>query len=247
MANSVAQGMGSPRYAKPLIRASTESIPGTDKVMLTSSGGSSIILPFPTNIGSTTTTSWEQADAGMSASVLNQKSLSDSMKEAYSQFEASFGHKAKSMIAQGILGDGAAKAMANRTGEIVNPAKENYFLGSDFRSFNLTFNLIPVNAGDTATYKEAILALQKGSLPSVPQGQTGRMMKYPDSWNIIFMPGEYLPKYKEAVLTNLTVDYSAAGKTYLHVGGGPVQMNLQLSFTELTVLIKEEVGNEAYG
>jgi len=247
MANSVATGMGSPRYAKPIIRASTESNPKTDICMLTSTGGDKIILPLPTNIGSSTVTSWEQADAGMAAAVLDQKNLADSAKETFSQFQASLGFKAKSMAANLILGDGADKALAKRSGQIVNPAKENYFLGSDFRSFSLVFNLIPINAGDTKTYKEAILALQRGSLPSVPQGQTGRMMKYPDSWNIIFQPGEFLPKYKEAALVTMAMDYSAAGKTYLHKGGGPVQINLTLNFTELTVLIKEEVGNEAYG
>ena len=251
MANSIASKMANPRYRRQIYRAATESQPNIDYCTLTAKGGKggggTIIFPLPVNIGSNTNASWEQADAGLMAHMSQGKPATDTAKDMIAAGLAETDRRAIEMLANGILGAGGDRAYQKRVGSLINPAKENYFRGSDCRSIQLTFNLIPLNRDDTNTYKDAIHTLQKNSVPSVPSGQTGRIMHYPASWEIKFNPDTFLPSFKEAVLTNMTVDYSAMGKTYLHEGGGPVQINLTLNFTELTILTLEDLEDGIYG
>lgn len=252
MANSVAQGMGGNRYATSLKRAPSESQPKTQHTILTCIGGKGagtmLVLPLPVNIGSNTNASWEQADAGLMAHMSAGKPAAETIKDMVAAGLAETDRRAIEMLASGILGAGGDSAIQKRAGSLINPAKENYFRGSDCRSIQLTFNLIPLNKGDSEEYNNIIKDLQQFSVPSVKGGQTGRIMKYPSSWYIMFRPHTYLPQYKEAVLTNMTVDYSATGKTYLHEGGAPTQINLTLNFTELTILTYEDVSTGAsYG
>lgn len=251
MANSIATKMAQIRYRTQLHRAATESQPNIDYTTLTAKGGKAgggkIIFPLPVNIGSNTNASWEQADAGLMAHMSQGKPAPETAKDMIAAGLAETDRRAIEMLANGILGAGGDRAYQKRVGSLINPAKENYFRGSNCRTIQLTFNLIPLNQDDTETYKEAIFTLQKNSVPSVPGGQTGRIMRYPASWNIEFNPDTYLPNFKEAVLTNMTVDYSATGKTYLHEGGGPVQINITLNFTELTILTLENLEGGIYG
>lgn len=251
MAQTVAQRMGTPRFAKPILRASSESNPNTDYCTLTaiggSAGGGKIILPLPVNIASNTNATWEQADAGLMAHMAQGKPATNTAKDMIAAGLAETDRRAIEMIASGILGSGGSQAYQKRVGSLINPAKENYFRGSECRSIQLTFNLIPLNKEDTNIYHDAIVTMQENSVPSVPGNQTGRIMKYPASWHIQFKPSKYLPHYKEAVLTNMSMDYSATGKTYLHDGGGPVQINLTLNFTELTILTYEDILGGIYG
>lgn len=251
MTNSVAQKMGSPRFNNSITRAKSEELKWASYCQLVSTGGnnggSCLILPMPVSVSSNTGVSWEQSDAGLKAMLSEGKSSTDTAKDMISAGLAETDRRAVEMIASGILGQGGDKAYQKRAGSLINPAQENYFRGSDCRNIQLVFNLIPLSSEDTEVYRMIIHLLQKNSVPSVPNGQAGRIMHYPSSWQIDFKPDRFLPVYKEAVLTNVTTDYSATGKTYLHDDGGPVQINLSLNFTELTILTREDVEGGIYG
>jgi hypothetical protein len=252
MTNSVAEKMDTPRYSQSILRSNTESIPDTNITMITGKNHGStiakVILPFPNNITTSTGASWEQADAGLMAFMNEGKGNYETIKDQIASGVGQIDRKTIEMISNGVFGSNGAKGYQKRVGSLLNPARENYFRGSECRSIQLSFILIPLSKEDSQIYRRIIKTLQENCVPSVPDGHTGTIMHYPASWEIAFRPIDFLPIFKEAVLTNINIDYAATGKPYLHSDGAPVQWSLSLSFTELTILTKEDLtSGRSYG
>ena len=74
---------------------------------------------------------------------------------------------------------------------------------------------------------------------------------YPSEFNIKYYKGsdenKYIEKQMTAVLTRVNVDYTPNGQFNTFANGMPTQINLTLSFRELSVPTKETSPYDAHG
>ena len=148
------------------------------------------------------------------------------------------------MAKLGVAGD--LQGVAARLGKAILPPKELRFQGISFRNFNFDWKLVPIDKKQSQEIEKAIYKLQYNSLPSASQGVVG----YPYLWDISFGPGNphHLMYIKTCACTNITVDYSGAGRSVFHDRTlWPIVVNLSLSFTEQTLHSREDVEKGIYG
>ena len=133
-------------------------------------------------------------------------------------------------------------AMSAMTGLAPNPMKEQVFKGVDFRTFTMDYQFAPRNAAEASNVLKIIQAFKYHMHP-----------EYKDSGNFLFLyPSEFdisyfhagqenmnIHRHTSCVLTDMDVNYTPNGNFSTFEGGMPTQINLSLSFKELTILTKE--------
>lgn len=212
-----------------------------------------IVMPFPTNISSGQSVLWDQQDAGLVGNLKGSgtsiASIKQSLTEFYRDFEASIGLEvSKNALglgasALGMNGDAIKGQLSKQAGKIINPNKEMYFSGVDFRTFSFEFRLVPKSRSEAAAITMMIRQFHHGSLPDYDSSGGNRLLLYPGRWKIDWLEfSDHLPNIKSCYLTNIAVDYSAVGNSAIHKDGAPMQTNLTLSFTEAEIATKQDYG-----
>ena len=168
------------------------------------------------------------------------------------------GTQAVNKIISSITGDSLSNddIFGSISGVILNPNAELLFGGIDFRTFSLTFRLVPRNRTDSTNIKEIIKTFKKAVLPksSVEQvygfsndGISGGFIKVPDLCRVSFMRGGKLntdvPQYKMCAITNVDINYTPDGTYATYTDGSMVAINLSVSFQETKLVFSDEVEN----
>lgn len=126
-------------------------------------------------------------------------------------------------------------------GNILNPNLTVAFEGVDLRSYTFQWKFIPTNEFESRKLAEIISRFKFNALPA--KQSNGLFLKYPNICYIDFWGTEegLLFKLKKSSLTNITVNYGAAGfPTFFAKTGAPTEVDISLSFQELEAQTQED-------
>lgn len=145
------------------------------------------------------------------------------------------------------LGGGAAdvaQAMIQAGGYATNPQLEILYKGTKFRTFDFKFDMMPRSKKEADEVLEIVKKFKYHASPEYRQAQ-GRFMVPPSFFDIRINFGGHentrIPmKLSTCVLTGIDIDMSSGTDQMVSFSdGGPIQISMQLRFTELEIMHKE--------
>jgi hypothetical protein len=148
-------------------------------------------------------------------------------------------------IGQGtkLVGPGFTDLVLKSSGISVNPQVELLYKGTANRSFVFEFRFQPRSKQEAQTIKEIIQTFKIFSSPSIQPGSRGRYFMVPGQFDITFKFGnatnEYISKISTCVLNSVDINYSGAGQWATFEDGAPVEIQMQLVFTEGEIITRE--------
>ena len=163
-------------------------------------------------------------------------------------------YKKQALSLVGKIDDGAAKAMAMKKGDVLNPYIISTYKGpTDMRDHTFTFKMMPKNKTDSDNITKIVSAFKNAMLPTHTGGVSENtplgMFGYPDEFEIeYYINGTRLPddnsnplfRIGRSVLTACELDYTTQDTTLFFEGTqNPVTVEMKLAFTEINVLYRE--------
>ena len=132
-------------------------------------------------------------------------------------------------------------------GQIVSDRMELAFKGLEKRAFSYTFKMMPKSKEEADEVRNIVNKFKFHMLPEmVDQNTRGRLMKYPDTFNIEYMwqgkQNSYINKVSECYLESMDVSYG--GDRYRtfegnEEGAPPVETSITLNFKEIELITRE--------
>ena len=159
--------------------------------------------------------------------------------EAAGLVGAKFGGIGGAAVGTAAVGAAQGALAGNRIA--VNPHLAVLFEGVGFRNHSFNYKFSPRNSGESSAIKDIIFEFKNAMHPS-KEGLA--FFNYPDEFDISFPNNEkFLFKIGTSVLTDFQINYNPDGGSFFHVNGAPVSVSMSMSFTELDVLTKSEIGD----
>lgn len=146
----------------------------------------------------------------------------------------------------GAFGDRITDVSLFANGYAINPQLEVLYKGSKNREFVYQFKFVPRSQTEALELETIIRTLRYHAAPEYAISQNrSRYFVPPSEFEIEFFIGSqrnvHLPRISQAVLSNVDVNYSAGGPYSTYYDGTPIEISVQLSFTETIVLTKEDI------
>lgn len=136
----------------------------------------------------------------------------------------------------------SAGAMSTMSGLAANPMKEQIFKGIDFRTFSVDYSFSPRNAAESRSVLNIIAAFKYHMHPEYKDANNFLFL-YPSEFDIVYYhngaENMNIHRHTSCVLTEMQVNYTPNGNFTTFAGGMPTQINITMSFKELTILTKE--------
>ena len=133
-------------------------------------------------------------------------------------------------------------ALSALSGLAPNPMKEQIFKGMDFRSFTMEYQFAPRSQQESNNVNNIIRTFKYHMHPEFKDA-TNFLFLYPSEFDIEYHHnGEEnlnIHRHTSCVLTEMNINYTPLGNFSTFEGGRPTQINVSMSFKELTVLTKE--------
>lgn len=152
----------------------------------------------------------------------------------------------------GSLSPGIGAGIDVAAGNTVNPYQALTFDGVALKQHTLNFEFAPETAEQSENLAKAIRQLQYNSLPSYA-GVLGSgvgflsrgLLRYPSIMRVAFfgLDDRFYYKFKPAMLSNVSVDYTPHGNAILRgvSGGRPAFVNITLTFVEQAIWTQDDV------
>jgi hypothetical protein len=231
----------------------------------------SIILYMPEDIQTQFGAGWNAAGFGAAAAGMLGAAGAFNTQKDYGALLKAFGSsiggglKAASFngLLQGINAVAGAdislnKALGTVTGTILNPNVELAYEAPKLRTFSLKFKLVPRTSTEATDIKRICNTFKKSMLPKFggqaifgAQKEAANLITIPDLCQVYFMKGNsfhpYLPKYKLCGITDVSINYTAAGAYATLPDGSPVATELTITFLESKLIFAGEVDEEGGG
>lgn len=151
----------------------------------------------------------------------------------------------------GAVGNGFTDLALKSAGVSVNPQVELLYKGTANRTFVFEFRFQPRSAQESETIRQIIQTFKKFSSPSIQPGQRGRYFIVPGQFDITFKfqntTNKYLSQISTCVLSDVDINYSGAGQWASFNDGAPVEIALQLRFTEGEIITRELMNDDNNG
>ena len=149
--------------------------------------------------------------------------------------------------AAGMLGANItpSQLLARTQGEILNPNMELLFNGPTLRSFRFSFKMTPRSQTEANEIKNIIRCFKQNMAPKVGSGNAAineagggnTFLRTPNVFELRYRQGagehNFLNKFKQCFLENISVNYTADGTYATYPDGTPVSMVMDLSFKEI--------------
>lgn len=133
-------------------------------------------------------------------------------------------------------------ALSAMTGLAPNPMKEQVFKNVDFRTFTMEYQFAPRDSTEAKNVLNIIQAFKYHMHPELKDANNFLYI-YPSEFDIVYYHGGEenmnIHRHTSCVLTELNINYSPNGVFNTFSDGMPTQINISMSFKELTVLTKE--------
>jgi hypothetical protein len=230
-----------------------------------------IILYMPEDIQSQFGAGWNGAGFGAGAagmlgiagSINTQKDFGALVQAGASSFPGALKAATFNAFTQAINAIAGAnislnQALGTTTGTIINPNVELAYEAPKLRTFSLKFKLVPRTSGEARMIRAICNRFKKAMLPGFGgqalfgATEAANLITVPDLCQVSFMNGgnihRYLPQYKLCGITDVNINYTAAG-AYATVGteGAPMATELTISFLESKLVFSEEVKEDGTG
>lgn len=144
----------------------------------------------------------------------------------------------------------AATGVQYAAGMTANPFIIMMFKGVDLRRFSLTFILSPRSVGESAVVNNLVKTLRGAAVPAGSGENTNVFYGYPSEIEITHMfnnkPNDYLPKFSRSVITAVNVDHMNTGAYSVFRTGAPVSTKITMEFTELKVILRDDIIKKGY-
>jgi len=189
--------------------------------------------------GEEDTFAYQAARAGAEAIIKSMQS--DSFKEG----AESLGKDAASIVgAMGLKSDKQGGAASAAFGLAANPKKEQVFKNVDFRTFQFDYMFFPRNVQEAGNVLEIINTFKLHMHPEFKDN--GEFLYiYPSEFDIAYFNGgqenDKIHRHTSCVLTEMNVNYTPNGQFNTFDNGMPTQINITLSFRELSLLTKDKI------
>ena len=139
-----------------------------------------------------------------------------------------------------------AGAMSALTGLAPNPMKEQVFKGIDFRTFTMEYQFAPRSRDESDNVNRIIKAFKYHMHPEY-KDTNNFLFLYPSEFDIeYYHNGEEnmnIHRHTSCVLTEFNVNYTPNGNFSTFSEGRPTQINVSMTFKELTILTKELIAD----
>jgi len=146
----------------------------------------------------------------------------------------------------GLTGElGAAVDLASA--KVANPYKEQLFTSMGFRQFAFNYKFAPKNLPEYENVKRIIDLFKYHMHPE--NDPTGLFLEYPSEFEIEYCykgnRNKHLNKISACALTDIKITYGNqdAFTTFMGTDGAPVEINLELAFTELETLTNNRIAD----
>lgn len=139
---------------------------------------------------------------------------------------------------------GGKDAISAITGLATNPKKEQIFKGVDFRTWSFEYQFFPKSRQEMENVQNIIYMFKLHMHPEYKDANNFLYI-YPSEFDIVHYNGTTenlnLPKHTSCVLTELVVNYAPQSQFTSFENGAPTQINIQMTFKELTQMSKERI------
>jgi hypothetical protein len=136
----------------------------------------------------------------------------------------------------------SAAALSQLTGLAPNPMKEQIFKGVDFRTFTMEYQFAPRSREEARNVLNIINTFKYHMHPEY-KDDNNFLFLYPSEFDVIYYhdgdENMNIHRHTSCVLTELNVNYTPNGNFSTFKEGIPSQINVSMSFKELTILTKE--------
>lgn len=138
-------------------------------------------------------------------------------------------------------------------GLAANPYTSTQFAGTNLRTFEFTFKMIPESEDEAKVGMQIENTFRKFLYPRT-HPESDLVLVYPPLWKIDFLylhegiisKNPHLPLIHFCNLSNLSVTYNATGNSF-HKDGSPTEIDMSLSFMETKVLTRGDLYQESGG
>ena len=143
----------------------------------------------------------------------------------------------------------ADQLISRATGQILNPNLELLFNGVGIRTFPFSFQFFPRNRSEGQVVMDIIRTLKIEMAPSrtVESETKGVFIKAPSVFHLKYKKGSsphpFLNRFLPAVLSDMKVNYTAAGSHSTFYDGTPTHIQVDLQFKELNPIFREDYGS----
>lgn len=197
-----------------------------------------IVLYVPTNLRTGYSVNWQEEDfqkEELNAELMLQ--VGKFMSGGESSVLGTVGSRVGTRILNGQ--EYRQKATGMTPG---NAKAEQLFKGVNFRDFNFDYQFSPRSEKEAESVLKIIRMFRHHMLPEF-KDESNFLFIYPSEFEIRIYKGakenEYIERFMTCVLTNIIVDYSPNGQFNTFENGMPTQINMSLSFRELSITTKE--------
>lgn len=135
-------------------------------------------------------------------------------------------------------------ALSASSGLAANPKKENIFKNVDFRTFSFEYSFFPRNPNEAKKVNEIIKMFKMHMHPEY-KDSNGFLFIYPSEFDIFYYnngkENMNLHRHTSCVLTDMQVNYTPNSMFNSFDNGMPTQINISLTFKELSILTKKDI------
>lgn len=204
---------------------------------------SAISLYIPNDLSIGYNVSWGEED--LTSSELALQTAVDSVKAIADKSASKLGGALVTglltKVSSSILSNSSAvqKALRATPG---NAKAEQLFKSVDFRTFNFNYSFAPKSPEEARKVLSIIRTFRHHMLPEFAD-ENQFIYVYPSEFEVKYYRGAaenpYLEKHFTAVLTSCNINYTPNGQFVTFEDGMPTQINMSLTFKELSVPTKE--------
>jgi hypothetical protein len=145
----------------------------------------------------------------------------------------------------GVIGERASTISVAGQGYAINPLLQVVYQQTKNREFQFKFKFAPRSAQEAAEVLSIIKTLRFHSYPEYSSGGGSRYFIPPSEFQITHYyktkPNQNLPKIFQAVLSDVKVEYGPNATFATFSDGMPIEIDLNLTFTETIALTKSEI------
>ena len=140
----------------------------------------------------------------------------------------------------------ADQLISRATGQILNPNLELLFNGVGIRTFPFSFQFFPRNRSEGQVVMDIIRTLKIEMAPSrtTKSDAKGIFIKAPSIFHLKYKKGNsahpFLNRFQPAVLSDMKVNYTAAGTHSTFYDGTPTHIQVDMQFKELNPIFRED-------
>ena len=144
--------------------------------------------------------------------------------------------------------------LARGENQILNPNMELLFSGPTIRNFKFSFKMTPRDESESRAVKNIIRTFKQNM---APQTNNNYYLQSPNIFELRYMqtnnpkgepePHQFLHKFKQCALTDMTVNYTGENIYATYADGTPVSMIMDLTFKELEPIYSSDYTETSEG